>query len=69
MSAIRFGGLCGVREGGVRSVENVECGKWGLWKMRSVENEECGKMRSVENFPFQFSIPMRKNSVEEQLEC
>ena len=56
-------------ESGVRSVENVECGKCGVWKMRSVENEECGKMRSVENFPFQFSIPMRKNSVEEQLEC
>ena len=36
------------------SVENAECGKCGVWKMRSVENEECGKcgvwkMRSVEN--------------------
>ena len=28
---------------GVRSVENAECGKCGVWKMRSVENEECGK--------------------------
>ena len=41
-------------ECGVRSVENEECGKCGVWKMRSVENEECGKcgvwkMRSVEN--------------------
>ena len=41
-------------ECGVRSVENAECGKCGVWKMRSVENEECGKcgvwkMRSVEN--------------------
>ena len=53
----------------MRSVENVDCGKCGVWKMWSVENEECGKMRSVENFPFQSSIPMRKNSVEEQLEC
>ena len=51
-----FGGLCGVRsaECGVRSVENAECGKCGVWKMRSVENAECGKcgvwkMRSVEN--------------------
>ena len=51
-----FGGLCGVRsaECGVRSVENAECGKWGVWKMRSVENAECGKwgvwkVRSVEN--------------------
>ena len=25
------------------SVENVECGKCGVWKMRSVESEECGK--------------------------
>jgi len=25
------------------SVENKECGKWGVWKMRSVENAECGK--------------------------
>ena len=27
----------------MRSVENVECGKCGVWKMRSVENAECGK--------------------------
>ena len=43
----------------MRSVENEECGKWGVWKMRSVENGsvenwECGKwgvweMRSVGN--------------------
>jgi len=38
----------------MRSVENAECGKRGVWKMRSVENAECGKcgvwkMRSVEN--------------------
>jgi len=25
------------------SVENAECGKCGVWKMRSVENAECGK--------------------------
>ena len=25
------------------SVENEECGKCGVWKVRSVENEECGK--------------------------
>ena len=41
-------------ECGVRSVENAECGKCGVWKMRSVENAGCGKcgvwkMRSVEN--------------------
>ena len=43
-------------------VENAECGKCGVWKMRSVENAGCGKcqyeiikeskswkMRSVEN--------------------
>ena len=38
---------------GVWSVENEECGKYGVWKMRSVENAECGKVkwktRSVEN--------------------
>ena len=41
-------------ECGVRSVENEECGKCGVWKTRSVENAGCGKrgvwkMRSVEN--------------------
>ena len=61
---------CGVRsaECGVwkmRSVENVECGKCGVQKMRSVENAECG---NCVNIPFQFFIPMRKNSVG-QLEC
>ena len=25
------------------SVENAECGKCGVWKMRSVENAECRK--------------------------
>ena len=35
-------------------VENVECGKCGVWKMWSGENVECGKcgvqkMKSVEN--------------------
>ena len=38
-------GKRGVRsaECGVRSVENGECGKGGVWKTRSVENAECGK--------------------------
>ena len=27
----------------MRSVENAECRKCGVWKMRSVENAECGK--------------------------
>ena len=27
----------------MRSVENEECGKCGVWKMGSVENAECGK--------------------------
>ena len=31
--------------------------------MRSVENAECGKCVENFNFPFQFPIPMRKNSV------
>ena len=44
----------------MRSVENAECRKCGVWKMRSVENAECGKcgvwkMRSVEKMSyFQF---------------
>ena len=31
--------------------------------MRSVENAECGKCVENFNFPFQFPIPMLKNSV------
>jgi len=27
----------------MRGVQNEECGKWGVWKIRSVESEECGK--------------------------
>ena len=27
----------------MRSVENAECGKCGVWKMRRVENAECRK--------------------------
>ena len=72
--AIWFSGKYGVRsaECGVRSVENKECGKCGVWKMRSVENAGCGKcgvwkMRGVENaecgkfvenfnFPLQYEI-------------
>ena len=47
MGSVDFG------ECGVRSVENAECGKCGVWKMWSVEDEECGKcgvwkMRSME---------------------
>ena len=26
----------------MRSVENKECGKCGVWKIRSVVNAECG---------------------------
>ena len=29
-------------ECGVRSMENEEYGKYGVWKMRGVEIEECG---------------------------
>ena len=38
----------------MRGVENAECGKCGVWKMRGVENAECGKCRTNFNFPFQF---------------
>ena len=41
-------------ECGVRSMENEEYGKCGVWKMRSMESAECGKcgvwkMWSMEN--------------------
>ena len=55
-------GKCGVWK--MRSVENAKCGKCAVWKMRSVENAECGKCVENFNFPFQFPIPMRKNSVQ-----
>ena len=38
----------------MRSVENEECGKCGVWKMRSVEN--------FNNFPFQFPEKQRVNN-------
>ena len=46
---------------GVRSVENEECGKRGVWKMssvenRGVENAECGKFVENFSFPFQYEI-------------
>ena len=31
----------------MRSVENGECGKRGVWKMWSVENAECGKFSLI----------------------
>ena len=40
----------------MRSVENVGCGKCGVWKMLSVENAECGKCVENFNFPFQYEI-------------
>ena len=51
----------------MQGVENSECGKCGVWKMRAVENVECGKYVENFNFPFQFSISisgeMQRNSV------
>ena len=44
---------------GVRSVENAECRKCGVWKMRSVENAECGKCQyeiNKESNSFIFSL-------------
>ena len=29
----------------MRGVENEECGKCGMWKMRDVENAGCGKCK------------------------
>ena len=38
-------------------MRSAEC---RLRKIRKVENAECGKCEGNFNFPFQFSIPMRK---------
>ena len=51
----------------MRSVENAECGKCGVWKMRSVENTECGKcgvwkMRRK----FQFSVSLSHSNADKQ---
>ena len=40
----------------MRRVENAGCGKRGVWKMRSVENAGCGKCVENFNFPFQYVI-------------
>ena len=44
-------------------MENEECGKCGVWKMRSLENAECEKCVDNFDFPFHFPVPMRINSV------
>ena len=47
----------------MRSVENAECRKCGVWKMRSVENAECGKCgvkkKSISHFNFPFQCGKR----------
>ena len=53
----------------MRSVENEECRKCGVWKMRSVENAECRKcgvwkMRSEKKN--QLSISISHFSVENE---
>ena len=42
---------------------DAECGNCVVWKLRSVKNAECRKCVENFNFPFQFPIPMQKNSV------
>ena len=53
----------------MRSVENTECGKCRVWKMRSVESAECvlfsgkcgvWKMRSV--FIYLYKTVLRKHA-------
>ena len=39
MRSIENEELCGK----IRSLEDEEYGKWGVWKIRSMENEEYGK--------------------------
>ena len=48
-------------------MENAECGKCGVWKMRGVENAECGKcgvwkMRRK----FQFSVSLSHSNADKQ---
>ena len=53
----------------MRSVENEECGKGGVWKVRSVENEGCEKcgvwkMRGVENVEhFNFNMKLTNDLI------
>ena len=53
----------------MRSVENAECGKCGVWKVRSVENEGCEKcgvwkMRGVENVEhFNFNMKLTNDLI------
>ena len=42
----------------MRSVENEECEKCGVWKMRRVENAECGKCGE-----FNHNINNKKHSI------
>ena len=41
------------------SVENAECRKCGVWKMRSVENAECGKCGVKKKSIFHFNFPFQ----------
>ena len=34
----------------MRGVENGECGKCGMWKMRDVKNAGCGKCKKIQNY-------------------
>ena len=45
----------------MRSVENVECRKCGVWKMRSVENVECRKYIKEKDYIYIYTCI--KNSV------
>ena len=48
-------------------MENGECGKGGVWKMRSVENAERGKC-GVWKMPgkFQFSVSLSHSNADKQ---
>jgi hypothetical protein len=42
-------------------VENMECGKHGVWKTRSVENAEClGKHGVFYNNTFNYALAIRQ---------
>ena len=53
----------------MQSVENAECGKCVVWKVRGVENKEYGKcevwkMLSVENVEhFKFNMKLTNNII------
>ena len=50
----------------MRSVENAECRKCGVWKTRSVENAECRKCGARFHHPYALTFQARPQNVPSQ---